>query len=177
MIDNEYAYTLPAIHFDLDKIKEIVAATVGIQIPGLASHQRPVENSSYLSNIKKQYPFLSDLYNIYNTSQNYITPVHTDALRNCALNVPIVNTENSHTVFYKFVGEEQTRFIRRRVYNLVESDIEEVFRFTLSEPTLINTKVPHGVLDHGSDTRIIMSWSISNNYTFAETKKLLSQWV
>jgi hypothetical protein len=99
--------------------------------------------------------------------------VHVDAARNCALNIPIINTENSHTIFYKTNNNLETKEISKRVYHLISSEVSEVFRFTLTEPTLINTKMPHGVLDSGNQNRIIMSWSVNDNYTYNDIKKIL----
>jgi hypothetical protein len=172
MINNDYAFT-PTIDLDLLQIKKIVLENLNVKIPGMASHHRLVNSDNYLRLLRDRYPFLGNLYNIYSTSQSYITPIHVDAARNCALNIPIVNTENSHTVFYKTNNNITSKEISERVYHLINSEVTEVFRFTLTCPTLINTKVPHGVLDSGSKTRIIMSWSVSDQYNYSEVKKFL----
>lgn len=172
-MNNEFAF-LPCIDIDIQLIQSIVLKNLHSNIPGLATHHRRVEDDDYLISLKKKYTFLSSLYNIYETKQSYNTPVHVDSARNCALNIPVANTLNSHTVFYKFVNQEVTRDIKDRVYNIVESNVEEVFRFTLVQPTVINTAVPHGVFDHGSDTRVIMSWSISNHYDYNSIRNMLS---
>jgi len=172
MINNEYAFT-PNIELDLKQISQIVLANLHTEIPGMASHHRLVGSDEYLCLVREQYPFLGNIYNIYSTSQNYITPVHVDAARNCALNIPIINTENSHTVFYKTNNNLETKEISKRVYHLISSEVIEVFRFTLVKPTLINTKMPHGVLDSGDQNRIIMSWSVNNDYTYNDIKKIL----
>jgi hypothetical protein len=172
MIDNDCAFTA-SINFDQEQIKKEVFKNLNSISPGLASHQRMVSSSEYLSLLQNRYPFFGNLYNIYESAQYFITPIHIDYHRNCALNIPISNTENSHTVFYKLLDPIQLRYIPERVYSLVESPTKEIFRFTLTEPTLINTKVPHGVLDNGNQTRIIMSWSVDNKYTYEDIKKIL----
>ena len=172
MIDNDCAF-IASVNFDLEQIKKEVFKNLNSVPTGLASHQRMVSSSEYLSQLKTQFPFLSNLYNIYKSPQSFITPVHIDYHRNCAINIPISNTENSHTVFYKLLDPIQLRYIPERVYNLVESSMTEIFRFTLTEPTLINTKLPHGVLDSGDHHRIIMSWSVNDNYTYNDVKKIL----
>ena len=173
MIDNEYAFT-PLIELDLARLKQITLANLNTRVPGLASHQRLVSSDEYLFSLNNKFPFLSNLYNIYETPQRYVTPVHVDSARFCALNIPIINTENSYTVFYKPSDELVSTKITHRAYHLVNSNVTEVFRFTLTSPTLINTKIPHGVLDSGDETRIIISWSISDQYSYEETKNLLS---
>jgi hypothetical protein len=172
MINNDCAFTA-SINFDQEQIKKEVFKNLNSVPPGLASHQRMVSSSEYLSLLQNQYPFLSNLYNIFKSAQSFITPVHIDYYRNCALNIPISNTQNSHTVFYKLLDPIQLRYIPERVYSLVESPMTEIFRFTLTEPTLINTKMPHGVLDSGDQNRIIMSWSVNDKYTYDDIKKIL----
>lgn len=167
-MNNEYAFT-PNINLDLVQIRKIVLENLDSRIPGMATHHRLVESSQYLTEIRNQYPFLSTIYNIYPTSQGYTTPIHIDSGRNCALNIPISNTENSHTVFYE-AKDIKVEDIKDRVYHKVLSSSTEVFRFTLLEPTVINTKVPHGVFDSGTETRIIMSWSISSEYTYNDIR-------
>lgn len=174
MINNEYAFT-PEIDLNLDQINRVVLENLHVTIPGLASHHRLVKSSDFLCSVREQYPFLGEFYNIYITSQSYITPVHVDSARNCALNFPIANTENSHTVFYKTINELSSKEIPDRVYHLVDSDVTEVFRFTLTRPTLINTKVPHGVLDSGDKKRIILSWSIGGIYDYESVKRILEK--
>jgi hypothetical protein len=173
VIDNEYAFT-PLIELDLARLKQITLANLNTRVPGLASHQRLVSSDEYLLSLNNKFPFLSNLYNIYEAPQRYVTPVHVDSARFCALNIPIINTENSYTVFYKPSDELVSTKITHRAYHLVNSNVTEVFRFTLTSPTLINTKIPHGVLDSGDETRIIISWSISDQYSYEETKNLLS---
>lgn len=172
MINNEYAFT-PAIDLDLGRLKEIALRNLSTRVPGLASHQRLVSTDEYLISVNKKFPFLSNLYNLYETPQSYVTPVHIDSARTCALNIPVINTENSHTVFYIPNKEYVHTTIAKRAYHLVESDVTEIFRFTLTCPTLINTKIPHGVLDSGTDIRVILSWSISEQYSYEEIKKML----
>lgn len=172
MINNNYAFS-PEIDFDINKIRQIVLSNLNVSIPGMASHHRLVETSDYLMSLRNKFPFLGSVYNIYATSQSYITPIHIDAARNCALNIPIINTENSHTVFYKLLSPLESKKIEERIYHLINSDVEEVFRFTLTKPTLINTKAPHGVFDSGNSTRIILSWSVLDSYNYFDVRKLL----
>lgn len=171
-INNQYAFT-PSIDLNLDLIKKIIFKDLYVKEQGMASHHRFVEKHEYLLSLRKKYPFLSDVYNIYSTRQSIPTPIHVDKNRSCALNIPILNTDRSSTIFYQadVNGYED---IPERVYYLIKSEPNEVFRFTIDRPTLINTKVPHGVLGSGDKTRIIMSWSIFPEYSFDDVKKLMS---
>jgi hypothetical protein len=122
--------------------------------------------------LKKQFPFLSKLYNIYPTRPGYTVPIHICPNRGCALNIPIQYTEDSYTVFYEPKEELNMSYSVPRIYHIIESEMTEVYRYTLTEPVIMNTKLPHGVFGGPNTTRIIMSWSIDPEYE--DLKKLMS---
>jgi hypothetical protein len=172
LINEDYIF-IPNINLDINIIKGIVFRNLNNSDPELASHQRRVSAEPYLQLIRKQYTFLSELYNIYPTPPNHIVPIHICPNRGCALNIPIQYTEDSYTVFYKPKEEIKTTFIVPRIYHLIESEMEEVYRYTLSQPVIMNTLLPHGVFGGPKMTRIIMSWSITTSYE--ETKNILTR--
>ena len=164
----------PKLNFDLDKIKDIVIKHMNLEISGLATHQRRVRDEEYLVELQKQYPFLSGLYNIYTTPPNYLTPIHICPARGCAINIPIIYTEDSHTIFYKIKDDAETKYIEDRIYKVIkEKDAIEVFRYTLDRPTLMNTQLPHGVVGGPLRPRTIMSWSVVLDSDYETTKKTL----
>jgi hypothetical protein len=173
MINNEYIFT-PNLDLNLDTIQEIVLRNIATRIPGMASHHRSVKEEPYLQTIHEKYPFLSGVYNIFDTKWDYVTPVHLDANRNCTLNIPVDNVQGSYTVYYKLEEPIVSEYIPKRVYHIIRSKYTESYRFTLDQPTVINTKIPHNII-HNNTTkdRIIMSWSINSNYTFEDIKKIL----
>jgi|688.fasta_scaffold240852_3 hypothetical protein len=170
-MNNQYIY-FPNLDLDLFLIKEIVIKNLNLSIPTLASHQRLVDNEPYLISVRKKYPFLNRMYNIYPTPANHKTPIHICPERGCAINIPIEYTEDSHTVFYKITGEQNLIRNQERIYDVIPGEVVELFRYTLDRPTLMNTKIPHGVFTGPLRTRIIMSWSITDDYE--TTKQLLS---
>jgi hypothetical protein len=164
----------PKLNFDLDRIKSIVIKHMNLRIPGYATHQRRVCDEPYLLELQKQYTFLSNLYNIYTTPPNYLTPIHICPARGCAINIPISYTEDSHTIFYKIKDTVQTTYIEERIYEVIkEEDAIETFRYTLDRPTLMNTQLPHGVIGGPLRARTIMSWSVNLDSDYETTKKLL----
>jgi hypothetical protein len=172
-MNNDYIF-IPKLDLNLTLIKEIVFRNLNLKIEGMATHQRKIEDESYLLKIQEQYPFLSNLYNIYNTKWDYVTPVHIDSHRNCALNIPIFNVNDSYTVFYQTDKNLSSDFILDRAYYSIDSEKTEIFKFSLNVPTIINTKIPHSVSHNNTkNNRIIMSWSINNNYSFNDVKKIL----
>ena len=158
---------------DLDKIKEIVMRRQKVSIPGMATHHRKVEDEPYLLTLKEQYPFLGPLYNIYTTAAGYVTPIHICPGRSCALNIPISYTEDSHTVFYEIPEEVSKQYNKTRIYQVINSAAVEVFRYTLTEPVIMNTLLPHGVFGGQQQERIIMSWSIDFNYSYDQLRQML----
>lgn len=170
MINEKYIF-IPNIDLDIDKLKRIVFKNLNTFEETLATHQRYVKNEPYLVELKEKYPCLSELYNIYPTPANYTVPIHICPKRGCALNIPIQYTEDSHTVFYEPAEELKMNYNVPRIYHVIESEMIEVYRYTLDRPVIMNTLLPHGVFGGPKMTRIIMSWSILTSYE--ETKKIL----
>lgn len=172
-MNNKYIF-YPDIPFDMDKIRDIVTRRINDVMPGYATHQRRVSHEPYLVELQKQYPFFSNLYNIYTTPPNYVTPIHICPNRGCAVNIPIFYTEDSHTVFYEIKEDAELTHVQERIYDVIkEEDAVEVFRYTLDRPTLMNTQLPHGVFGGPLRKRTIMSWSVSLDSDYEATKKLL----
>jgi hypothetical protein len=170
LVNEKYIF-VPDINLDILKIKEIVFRNLNKIDPNLATHQRRVETEPYLKELKEKYTFLSELYNIYPTPPNYIVPIHICPNRGCALNIPIQYTEDSHTVFYEPVEELKMKYSIPRIYHIIESEMKEVYRYTLDRPMIMNTLLPHGVFGGPKINRIIMSWSIIISYE--EAKKII----
>lgn len=169
MIENNYIFEIN-FKYDLKIIQLIALKNQFKRCPELALHQRHVSEEPYFVLIKKDFPFLSDIYNIYTIPGKGNIPMHVDSARNCAFNIPIKNTHESDTIFYKFNKNLSLKYDQDRVYDLVESDVEEVFRFTLIRPTLIDNSVPHEMINRSESPRIIMSWSVSKEYSFEDAK-------
>ena len=161
------------MNLDLDKIKEIVMRRQRDSIPGMASHHRMVKDESYLIDLQDRYPFLGSIYNIYTTAAGYKTPIHICPGRSCALNIPISYTEDSSTVFYTIPEDASKQYNKERIYQVINSRAIEVFRFTLTEPVIMNTLLPHGVFGGPVQDRIIMSWSIDFNYSYQQLRQML----
>jgi hypothetical protein len=164
----------PKLNFDLIRIKEIVIRNMNLEIPGYATHQRRVQDDTYLIELQAHYPFLSSLYNIYTTGAGYRTPIHICPGRGCAINIPIIYTKDSHTIFYEIKETAKTEYNEERIYKVIkEEDAVEVFRYTLDRPTLMNTQLPHGVIGGPMGPRTIMSWSVVLDSDYETTKKIL----
>lgn len=137
---------------------------------GPHKHHRAVKDDPYLTELKNQFPFLSPIFNVYKFSPGRGLPVHIDGARFCAINIPIYNTENASTIFYDIDDNNtQLEYDEQRILHYVKGTVTEVFRFTLTQPTLINNTKPHSVTNNGTDTRIIISWSILKPMTFEES--------
>lgn len=167
MISNDFIHELD-IDFDLDYIRKLIYRPNPDN--GMMPHQRLVSEDPYMASIKEKFPFLSSLYNIYIIHPGGEIPLHIDAKRDCAINIPIDNTENSSTIFWKLVGTPETEYVEKRVYHLVKSLSEETFRFTLLKPTVINNSLPHSVTNFGNKIRVIVSWSVGKGWDFDYVK-------
>lgn len=157
----------PDIDLDLDKIKNVVFESQFSSDKTLdAEHHRIVSNYPYLKEIQTQYPFLSNTYNIYTLPGMRMIPLHVDAQRSAAFNIPIKNTKDSETIFYKYTEDPILEYDSKNIFNRIKSDVKEVFRFTLLKPTLIKNSIPHMVINNSIEPRIILSWSVNKEYTF-----------
>ena len=174
MIDNDFIYET-TINLDMDHLKSMIARQQFSRKQGLATHQRLIEDDPYLSSIKKQFPFFSTVFNIYTTRSNSGIQTHTDAKRNCALNIPIANTLNSTTSFYEVAEDPVLIYNERHVFHEVRSKVNEIFSFTLTQPALINNSVPHSVKHRGVGDRVIISWSIDEGTSFVEAKEFFKK--
>jgi hypothetical protein len=169
-MSNPYIF-YPKLDIDFDLVKEIAIRNMWRRVDGLASHQRRVRDEPYLESVRERYPFLSQLYNIYTTPPGYKVPIHICPERGCGLNIPVIYTEDSHTIFYE--GEQLAKDRSNpRIYDIINSEVREVFRYTLTEPVIMNTMLPHSVVGGPLRSRTIMSWSILTSYE--ETKQLVS---
>jgi hypothetical protein len=173
MLNNDYACEFN-LDLDMPYLRKLVLETDHPAIEGLHPHQRLVELDDYMRSLKERFPFLSAMYNIYDCHPGVDIPLHVDAARDCAFNIPIIGTEDSHTIFYKTIDGEESEFSPSRVYNIITSPVEETFRFTLTKPTLINNTVPHAVKT-GNQRRVIISWSVVKQYSFEKAKELFKK--
>ena len=172
-MNNKYIY-YPTIDFDLVKLKEIALRNDRKRYPGFATHQHPIEEEPYLVELQNQYPFFSNIYNIYTTPPGYVTPIHICPNRGCAVNIPISYTEDSYTTFYEIKNDAELTRVDERIYDVIrEEDTVEVFRYTLDRPTLMNTQLPHGVFGGPKYRRTIISWSINLDWDYEKTKAYL----
>ena len=169
MLDNEFIKEYN-IDIDMDYITNHVKLKLADIMAQRISHRLSVDDDPYLKSLQNKFPFLSSSYNIYPANN---LPLHIDTNRSCALNIPILNTGDSKTTFYKFIGDPVLRFVPERKYSIVESEVEELFSFSLKKPTLINNTVPHGMTYKGLGTRIILSWSVKPELTFNDVKQLM----
>ena len=107
----------PKINLDIDQLRDIVFLTQFCSDESAdASHHRTVKNYAYLQSIQDQYPFLSDIYNIYTLPPKKNIPLHVDARRNVAFNIPIKNTEKSKTIFYEYVEEPVFQYDNKNIF-------------------------------------------------------------
>lgn len=170
-MNNQYVFS-PKIDLDLDIIKNIAFRRRHQKNKNMATHHRLVCEESYLVEIQQQYPFLGNVYNVYHTPPGYEMPLHVCTDRLCALNIPIQYTEDSHTIFYDVGDNPKTIYDEDRRYHLILSEAREVFRYTLTEPVIMNTGIPHKVIGGPRMPRLIMSWSINFRTSYEELRSI-----
>lgn len=161
----------PKIDLDIEKIKKIVFESQFLSDKNLdASHHRTVDSQPYLKEIQSRCLFLSNIYNIYTLPGHRTIPLHIDAQRSAAFNIPIENTENSETIFYEHTENLNLEYDSKNIFYRIKSEVREVFKFTLTKPTLINNSIPHMVINHSPYPRVILSWSINKEFKFTDVR-------
>jgi hypothetical protein len=169
----------PELDIGLEKFNSIIIDTVESVIDSNVSTNFKINVSEHkiLTELKEKYPILGDIINIYVTRIGGSIPPHQDASRSCAINFPIQDTNKSSTIFYEPVGgETQYKFNRTFIWNFPVNEVREIFRFTLTEPVVINNNLIHGVTHHGDKCRIIASWSIKPEYSFEDAVEFFTRY-
>lgn len=97
------------------------------------------------------------------TPSNFYTSIpHIDAqVNSLALNFPIYNCLDTETIFYTTKTPLETVELKKPngvIYNSLKNrDWVEIGRYTLDSATLINTHIPHKIVNRGQNQRVVMS--------------------
>jgi hypothetical protein len=79
-----------------------------------------------------------------------------------AVNIPIKNTEGTYTNFYEYVDgpvknmEFGRHNITYRFYG--KANLKEIDRYSLSKPVILNTTVPHSVINNTNKDRFALTF-------------------
>lgn len=97
------------------------------------------------------------------------SPIHVDSedwkVRNFALNIPIVNCNDSNTVWYDvkeydeeaYSGDDQTAKGYKTARGFKPETSVEIGRMPASNPAWINVAIPHRAENNNSELRLILS--------------------
>ena len=170
---NKYIKELD-LNLNLNYLIKLSLTTEGNLIDGHRNNHRLVAADPYMSKIKEIFPCLSPIYNVNHLREGVPFPIHMDSDRNAALNIPIQNTANSFTTFYENPPDAKLKYDNERILHEFLSPVDEVFRFTLNKPTIINTSIPHSVIHPEPGDRVILSWSFLNLYNFEQACEIFN---
>ena len=170
MIRNKFIYELD-IDLDIQYITDLVIKNQNKTIKGKAPHHRIVQDDQYMTSLLNRYPLLSGIYNIYSIQPYTEIPLHIDSKRSCAFNIPIQGTEGTYTIFYEETEPIKIEYYDKKIYNLVKSPVNEIFRSTLLRPLLINNTTPHKVTNDKDTIRLTLSWSLQPGVDFQQAIK------
>lgn len=88
--------------------------------------------------------------------------VHIDTISTyLAINLPVRGCDDSYTAFYKNKGTivtEHTPHTNLPYERYIDDNLEEIGRYILNSPTILNVKIPHSVVNHGKDSRVCFSF-------------------
>jgi hypothetical protein len=79
-----------------------------------------------------------------------------------AINIPIKNTEGTYTAFYEYIdGPVQNMEFGRHdiIYRYYgKANLNEIDRYALSKPVILNTTVPHSVINNTDKDRFALTF-------------------
>ena len=79
-----------------------------------------------------------------------------------AINVPVKNTEGTYTDFYEYIDgpvknmEFERHDITYRYYG--KANLKEIDRYSLSKPVVLNTTIPHSVINNTDKDRFVLTF-------------------
>lgn len=97
------------------------------------------------------------------TKSNFYDSIpHVDAqVNSLALNFPIENCKETETIFYTTITPLETIVLKKPngvVYKSIKNrDWVEIGKYTLDSTTLLNTHIPHKLINRGNNKRIALS--------------------
>jgi hypothetical protein len=80
-----------------------------------------------------------------------------------ALNIPLINCENSRTIFYECKKTEKFFYKERLIEVKDISNCKEIGSYVLDKPILFNTQVLHAVFNHSDMPRLAISLRFEKN--------------
>jgi len=137
-----------------------------------------VNDHSYLKGVRDKFPKLFDHLKLFKCG-NGPWPIHIDRLRDTALNIPVINcNETKLTNFYSddgVVAEEVTCYFgkeyrtwKSQKYSIYITNASLSYSHSLTnKPVIINTSVPHNIVNHNDEPRLIWSWGYDDTYNNA----------
>ena len=158
-------------HLPIEQIhKEIITYHQSREFP---SHFYLVDIAEVLSNL----PTLSDwfrdqrLISIHCAhlvqKANSQQALHIDTgNQQIALNFPVEIVDEAYTAFYKFKGKLVDKLTPKtgvRYQQYIDNELEELGRYCLTQPTLINIKLPHRIVNLSATNRYCFSFRFAED--------------
>lgn len=88
--------------------------------------------------------------------------VHIDTITtNLAVNFPVRGCDEAYTVFYRNKGKivtEYTPHTNLPFERYVDPELQEIGRYVLDSPVILNVKIPHSVVNLGKQNRVCFSF-------------------
>jgi hypothetical protein len=163
MIDNFYVYETPDF-LDIPYIQTLVMLALPHYTDTVTYMRIDTSTDAYLTSITEKFKFLSPMLNVYCVNPLGNIPLHIDAHRLAAFNIPIQNCdETSQTIYYDGLFEKVYKPNER--HYRVNGEMKEVYRFAFTKPALIRNDVAHEVKRvNGTAARINASWGVAGSF-------------
>lgn len=123
-----------------------------------------VSETPELWTLKKSLSFMSEQISVFRVEANETWPIHVDVNsrgrvdRRSVLNLPLfVSPFDADTVYYRALVD-RTDDADPRYRQFYPQDVEEIERFSVDGPTIMDVTVPHSVINKENRPRLMLSW-------------------
>lgn len=126
-----------------------------------STYQAPTsfENSKFMEDLRKEFKHVRTNYLKFDPMTCY--DWHVDAARNCSINFLLNDVVDSLTLFRNYIQDSRHWYdIKRLKYNLFE-------------PTLLNVKEEHSVINFSNETRYVLTIGFTLDVSYMNVKRFL----
>jgi hypothetical protein len=115
------------------------------------------ENSKFIADLRKEFKSVRTHYLKFDPMTCY--DWHTDIARNCSINFLLNDPEDSLTLFREYLFGINYKIIR--------------LKYDLFQPTLLNVKAPHCVINYSQETRYVLTVGFTLDVSYMDVKRFL----
>lgn len=158
--------------------KEWIDTPVPLSLRFTDENDLVADNYPVLKKFRDRHPRLISVLKLYKVEPG-LCAAHLDNHRQCALNIPVFNcNDGTLTRFYKNYKTVSEKWLESfgahgpatwysDDYITYIDGGELAYQFSLTAPTIMNTTIPHDILNTTKTYRLMWSWSFEPDCSFS----------